>query len=1125
MKKYSLFGLKPWLLCLALWAVFSSPVFAATIADVIYQNGRIYTLDQGQLWAEAVAVHDGKILQVGSNADMRSVTGDETKVIDLAGKFMMPGLVDGHTHPDMGADNYVNVYFPVTSSWDEVRTTLLKYRMENPEATWLSGGMLNWLKDNGEQIEGVGVPSHKSVLDEIISDRPVALWDQGGHAMLLNSKALAIIGLTKDTPDPEGGSIGRDQNGEPTGVLRETATNLVLSKITSADSSRWVDQGLKPFLDELSSYGVTAVCDAYGQPRNMEGYLNLYERGDLHQRIFANLGSPLDFTTEEGKQKQGDLIAGRSKYRNELINPDGIKFVLDGSAAGQTAVMLEPFEGTDFRGSYRNAIEKVAAEVPGWDQQGLAIKSHAIGDRSIREMLDVFETLGTPGEDSPRHSIAHGTFVHPDDIPRFAKLDVVYEASPALWFPSPAADVIKVDIGEERLERLWPIRELDEAGATVSFGSDWPVSFSPNPWEALETIITRQKPGGSKDSLGGEHAIDLATALKIFTINGAYALGLEDETGSILAGKSADMIILERNPFEMPVTKIHEIKVAETIFRGESVYIRDDKGLADSVYLNGKVYTVNEEQPWVDAFAVKNGKFIKVGTVDEVKSLIGESTSVIDLNGRFVMPGIHEDHIHPDLAAESAMNLQLEPTMSWEETKRATQKFLEENPDVPVAYGGNINWLLDNNEPIAILNKPSNKATLDELVSDRPALVWDWGMHAALLNTKALEMVGITRETEDPAGGTIVKDEEGEPTGVLRELAANVAWAHILEKLPKGEKFAYGGIKPAIDLLNSLGITAFSDVWSRKKSLEAYDILYDAGELNARLFVYITDPFDWPTEKMKSEARYAIANAKKYDRPRINVGGIKFLLDGAATGQTAVMVDPFEGTEYHGLWRNDPDYFMKMFPEYVEQGFTIKTHAVGDGAVRKTLDAIELSRKNGSKLRHSVAHAVIVNPDDIKRFKELDAIAEFSPYFWFPGVHVDLMTADIGAKRIEWAFPIRQVLDSGAHVSTGSDWPVAITPNPWPAIESMVTRQVAGGGGQAFLPFQGVRLEEALRIYTMGGAYAMYLDEKSGSIKENKYADFIVLNQNLFEVPITDVHKTEVLKTVLEGQVIYQAAE
>ncbi|MDJ0786594.1 MAG: amidohydrolase [Myxococcota bacterium] len=544
----------------------------------------------------------------------------------------------------------------------------------------------------------------------------------------------------------------------------------------------------------------------------------------------------------------------------------------------------------------------------------------------------------------------------------------------------------------------------------------------------------------------------------------------------------------------------------------------------ETIYTNAKVYTVDEALPWAEAVAIDEGKFVAVGKAGEVAALATDETRIIDLKGRVVLPGLVDEHIHVDMMSENTMNVTFEPTHDYEAFKATIAEFLKRRPDAKWVYGGNLDWLKTDGQPIDAFGQPSHKSTLDAIVSDRPAFFWDIGAHAALVNSKLLEVYGITRDTEPPEGGAYDKDSNGELTGVVRETAAGELWEAFNEDRPSLKEIAYEGVVPVVQQLNSHGITSFTDAGTREFYVSAYGLLDEADDLNIRVFAYITDPSDWQSEEMKKGAARAIENRDTYSTRRVQIGGVKYILDGSAGGQTLVLVDPFVGTDYRGPWRNPPEDFLEKIVRYDAQGLTVKTHAVGDGAIRKVLDGIALTRKQGSTLRHSVAHAGFVNPADRSRFAELEANAELSPYFWYPTPANEVIREELGEERLGWAWPVRILVESGAPYSFGSDWPVT-PPNPWPAIEALITRRDPGSGpdAPAFNAAFGISLEQALRGYTMGGARAQYMEDVIGSITVGKSADLIVLDQDIFEVDVTRISETRVLQTVLEGKVVYAA--
>jgi len=543
-------------------------------ADAVYTNGRIYTVDQARPWAEALAIKDGKLVEVGDSIDVERLIGEDTVKFDLGGRFVMPGIYDTHLHPGDDVRRRTSVNIKPTDSWEVVRQAIEDYLTEHPDVTWVTGAALNWLMDDGEPIKGMGVPSHKSVLDAVVSDRPAILADIGYHAVLVNSRALELAGITRETPDPEGGIIVRDAAGEPTGVLRERAGRLVHKLVDRAPPELLYEKGLKPFVQDLAREGIVGIGDA-GGGRNMEAdYLKLVGENALPLSVTG-------FSSVRGWDTRDDVafLSVDAHEQHPLVRTIGAKFILDGSAVGETMVMLEPYVDTDFRGELLVNQPVYSEQVRALDQEGVLVKSHAVGTRAVRVALDAFQEARRVNPDGPRHSVAHTVLVHPDDIPRFAELGVVAEVSPTFWFPGDTQDILERDLGHKRTELAWPVRELIETGAVVAYGSDWPVSYAISPWDALETLVTRQRPGGSDDTWGAEHAVDLETAIKILTLNGAYSLEMEAERGSIAVGKWADVIVLDRDIFEVPITEVHETRVQKTVFEGNVVFERVEEEL------------------------------------------------------------------------------------------------------------------------------------------------------------------------------------------------------------------------------------------------------------------------------------------------------------------------------------------------------------------------------------------------------------------------------------------------------------------------------------------------------------------------------------------------------------------
>ena len=553
------------------------------------------------------------------------------------------------------------------------------------------------------------------------------------------------------------------------------------------------------------------------------------------------------------------------------------------------------------------------------------------------------------------------------------------------------------------------------------------------------------------------------------------------------------------------------------------------KGSADLIYLKGKVYTSNSQQQWAQAFAVTGDKFVAVGSNAEIQALRGPNTQVVDLRGHLVMPGLIDSHIHPDMAAENYFNVQVdELSTTYKEFKALVLKDIKKNPEKKWVFGGNLDYLWDDpKKHIRMFDMPSHKSIIDDIVSDKPAYFWEASGHAALVNSKALEVCGITKDTPDPVGGHYVKDENGELTGVLREKAATVVWEKFLENHPPIEYIGDKHMKPVFSYLNSFGLTSVCDVWARDYFLESYNYLDRKDELSVRLVVYINDEIDFVSQERKDAQTRAINTIEKYNTKQVSVLGVKFILDGAAAGQTAMLVDPYVGTkDYRGPWRVLPEVYKEKLFKYDAMGLSVSAHCAGDAAARLVLDSVEELRKkpgnNVKKLRHCIAHTALLQPEDVPRIAELDVICDFSPVFWYNSPATKVFEKDIGQERVDALFPVREVMETGARCSIGTDW--VVTPiDPWIAMETVVTRRGPGitSGPSLNAKDHAITLEDAVHLYTMGSAYNQHMENEIGSIEKGKFADFIVTDQNIFDVPIHEVHKTKVLSTVLGGKDVF----
>ena len=534
-------------------------------ADTVYRNGRIYTVDADRSWAESVAVSGGRIIYVGSNDGVSTHIGSNTEVVDLKGRMVLPGIQDVHIHPigagveasacDLNAVTGVTAY----------RSKIAEYALANPDVEWILGG--GWSMADF----GPGGAPNKSILDELVPDRPVFLSSRDGHTGWANSVALDIAGITKDTPDPVDGRIDRDpETGEPIGSLQEGAQKLLTKVIPETTMADRIN-GLRYSVDLLNSYGITAITDAAVTEESLQTYKALEDRGELSLRVVGSIW----WDRDRDMGQVADIVALRDKYTAGLIDARTVKVMQDGVMENYTAVMLEPYLiPGNVKGIPMIEPELLKQVVATLDAEGFQVHFHAIGDGAIRQSLDaVEEALLENGRLGHRHHISHIQLFDPADIPRFKELDVVANFQPLWAYADEYITELTIPfIGEERARWLYPIKSVQDSGATIAFGSDWSVSTA-NPWHQIETAITRKDAiNDDMESFIPEESIDLDTAITAFTINAAFVNRKEDTTGSIEVGKYADMVVIDQNLFEIEPEAISDTNALLTLFEGKPVF-------------------------------------------------------------------------------------------------------------------------------------------------------------------------------------------------------------------------------------------------------------------------------------------------------------------------------------------------------------------------------------------------------------------------------------------------------------------------------------------------------------------------------------------------------------------------
>jgi predicted amidohydrolase YtcJ len=548
------------------------------VADLIVTGAKVWTQDADNPWAESIAVRDGVIVAVGTSADTLALKGADTEVHDIEGALIIPGLSDGHVHLAIGGSQAV--YELPIAPWDDLATIYGRVRAWaerlRPDE-WIVGGIV------GTPVidQLVQSASHLADLDEAAGGRPVLLRDDTMHNRWLSSRALEILGVTPQSPNPEGGEFVRDASGALTGVAYEMASGMAEGAFAAsvADPSARMKGALLAAQQILLSFGITSVQEAATMASAWGPLTELDRDGEWTLKVVASM--PVRPFLEAGIVGD-ELLAVARSYRSDRLRPDFVKIVMDGVPMTRTAAMLEPYichdhskEDPEFRGDAYWAEDDLVAELQKSVRLGLGSKVHATGDRAIRMVLDAAEKLretGWTGE--PKIQIAHTLFVDPEDAPRYGPLGVVGDASPFIWYPSGMNDSMAQQVGERVVEATGPFRTLVDTGALVAAGSDWPCALpSPNPWAGLQAMVTRANPDPSvPGTLGADQALTVAEALEAFTVNPIDAMGLEGSAGRIKPGFAADFAVLDRNLFEVPTSDIHATVVLRTYANGRLVH-------------------------------------------------------------------------------------------------------------------------------------------------------------------------------------------------------------------------------------------------------------------------------------------------------------------------------------------------------------------------------------------------------------------------------------------------------------------------------------------------------------------------------------------------------------------------
>lgn len=539
--------------------------------DAVFTGGAVYTLDDAQPWAEAVAVDGDRIVYVGDAAGAQALIGEQTVVHDIDGRMLLPGFIDTHMHPVSGGAYAKALSLDTFGDVDDWVAAIDAYAADNPDLPMIFGyGFL-------ASTFGPQGPTRQQI-DAVVPDRPVLIMDEGFHGAWANTAALEALNITRDTQDPVPGFsyYKRDADGNATGYLLEGTAGMAMDGLNAITRETVLD-GTAYVIDVMNSYGVTSAYDAgaIGYEEGLDEILaDLESGGDMTIRL---VGSYRPRGPEDVPDAIARTLEWRDTIKGERYHYRNLKIMDDGTVEGRTAAMFEDYQGepgnsgeTVYTQEQMNSMVRDAAGA------GIDVHIHALGERAIHEALNAIEVARDAHADSPsRYTICHIQVITDQDLPRFAELDVIAQSTP-LWasYDTYGEQFVSTD----QFQRYWRFNSLHELGVRLTFGSDYPASgaglLGLSPVIQIEIGHTRQNPGEPDAPVQprASERLDLETLIRGFTLDAAYQLHMEDDIGSIEVGKKADLTVLERNLFDVDPYAIHEQRVVLTMMDGDVVY-------------------------------------------------------------------------------------------------------------------------------------------------------------------------------------------------------------------------------------------------------------------------------------------------------------------------------------------------------------------------------------------------------------------------------------------------------------------------------------------------------------------------------------------------------------------------
>lgn len=554
-------------------------------ADLVLCGGEIQTMKTDDEVVSAVAAADGEIVFVGDDEGVQKYIGKDTKVIDLDGLYVLPGFIDGHNHGashqlEKKFDLYLNETAPNQASYQKV---MKDYREKYPDKKYILGhGLnLNAFENNS--------PAH-GFIDEIIDDACVFIQDMSVHGCLLNKKAMDEIGLTKDTKAPDGGTIYTDGNGEPTGYLSDcfSLTAPLFAKVTHDAAQE--KAAFKEFMKEMNSYGLTALqVPGGGFEDGLDIIREFAKSGKMTMRV--SLGQFVDDLNADGAKKIVKVFDKNQSYNSDWCKVTLAKAIIDGVPEGKSALLIDPYDSAagmpaDYRGPVSATQDELNEMTAIIDKAGYQVEFHAMGDGAVNMALNAFEyALKHNGKRDARHQIAHATLMKDEDIPRMGDLNVIGAMQPMWFYYDPFFSPLEEKVfGKARFAKEYRIKDMLDAGIVMTGSIDYPITLEARPLTGIQAGATQCSPfDGEEDSAdylrNPDQAVTVLDMVKMYTVNGAFALEMDKQIGTIEVGKKADFVVLGQNILSCDVKDVANTGVLYTISDGRVVYTGKDKSV------------------------------------------------------------------------------------------------------------------------------------------------------------------------------------------------------------------------------------------------------------------------------------------------------------------------------------------------------------------------------------------------------------------------------------------------------------------------------------------------------------------------------------------------------------------